>query len=426
MMPFLLIWLALVLIRPQEYPQLVDLNIPILPLAMLAALGSWAIGNERKPFDQPTYLLFVVFIAIGMFSMVTSGWTGGAVVRFFEFLPMLIAFGLVAQASHSPRNCVRIMWVICLAAIVLTVHGIEQVELGEGWTGMPTVQDGRIQYVGIFSDPNDLAMLFVMAIPMALLLSSRGGFAGLRRLFWMLVALTLVYGVYLTDSRGAFLAVMAMAGVWVWQKRGMIVAGILGVGGLGVLMMLPTRLQELDASESSAYGRIETWYDGLQMFMAHPLFGVGVNNFTEHTYLTAHNSFVLVLAETGIVGYTVWLALVGYCFIMPWMVLRLPARVEDPALQARWTGERMMATTLFIALIGFFACAFFLSRSYVILLYILLGLVTGWYAGARERWPGILPAFQVQSEWFKWCVISVTSVIGLWIVVKVLFAMAWA
>jgi hypothetical protein len=55
--------------------------------------------------------------------------------------------------------------------------------LGVGWTGMGMIQDGRIQYVGIFNDPNDLALLFVMVLPMALYLSSRGGWFGLKRLF---------------------------------------------------------------------------------------------------------------------------------------------------------------------------------------------------------------------------------------------------
>src|SRR5690606_17871618 len=187
-----------------------------------------------------------------------------------------------------------------------------------------------------------------------------------RRLFWWGVAGLLLYGVYLTDSRGAFLAMLAMGGVWLWLRRGLLVAGSLGAIGLAGMMMLPTRMQELDAGESSAYGRIETWYDGIQMFLANPVFGVGVGNFTEHTFLTAHNSFVLVLAETGIVGYTVWLAMVGYCVLMPVMVLRLPAKMEDPQHQVLWTEERRMAMTLLIAMVGFFACAFFLSRSYVI------------------------------------------------------------
>lgn len=423
MMLFLLAWLGLVLIRPQEYPALIDLGIPLLPIAMLGALGAWVISSERRPLRQPTYLLLAAFMVVGMATMAANGWAGGAIIRFFQFLPIFFAMLLVAQASHVPKNCFRIMWVIVVCAIVLTVHGIEQVKLGQGWTGMPTVQDGRIQYVGIFSDPNDLAMLFIIAIPMALLMAGKGGMLGLRRLFWWAAALLLLYGVYLTDSRGAFLAVMAMAGVWLWLRRGLLVAGVMGVAGMSVLMMLPTRMQELDAGESSAYGRIEAWYDGIQMFIGNPLFGVGVGNFTTHTLLTAHNSFVLVLAETGIIGYTVWLAMVGYCFLMPVIVLRLPAAIDDPGLQELWTRERQMAMTLLILQVGFYACAFFLSRSYVILLYIMLGLVTGWYGGAQERWAG-LPVLDVRQHWLKWCVAAVLSALALWLVVKVLFVLA--
>src|SRR3546814_2444788 len=174
-----------------------------------------------------------------------------------------------------------------------------QGRLRQDWTGMPTGKDGLSQYVGLFSDPNDLARLFIRAVPRTRLMAGRGGLLGLRRVFWWAAALTLLYGVYLTNSRGAFLAVMAMAAVWLWQRRGAVIAGILGAAGMAGMMMLPTRMQELDAGESSAYGRIESWYDGTQMFLAKPEFGVGVGNFTAHTWLTAHNSFFLLL-EIGI------------------------------------------------------------------------------------------------------------------------------
>src|SRR3546814_20658825 len=104
------------------------------------------------------------------------------------------------------------------------------------------------------------------------------------------------------------------------------------------MMMLPTRMQELDAGESSAYGRIESWYDGIQMFLANPVFGVGVGTFTDHTRLTAHNSFVLVLDATGIVGYTFWLAMVGYCFWKPLVVQRCHAAQDRQEEQRNGKG----------------------------------------------------------------------------------------
>ena len=422
MIVFLMVYLALVIIRPQDYPAMEGFGVPVLPIALALAFGAWLVQRKPKSFAAPTYPLFVAFIVVAMASVAINGWVGGAIEMMSQFLPILIAFTLVAHAARDGRNLLRLMVTLVACAFVLALHGIEQDGLGAGWTGIGLVEGGRIQYVGIFNDPNDLAMLFVCAIPIALMLGSRGGLLGLRRAIWWMMAAALIYGVYLTDSRGAFLALLVMMGIWVWRRRGLVTAGLLGIAGLGAMMALPTRLQELDASESSAYGRIDAWYEGLQMFIGHPVLGVGVNNFTEYNYLTAHNSFVLVLAETGIIGFTVWLAFIGYGFMMPIRVLRHRPELGDGAALGRWRDERKVATTLLVSLVGFFACAFFLSRSYMILVYLMIGLVTGWFMGAQARWPS-LPPFQLRREWFRWCVIGVGSVVALYIVVKVLLAM---
>src|SRR5690606_33183327 len=119
--------------------------------------------------------------------------------------------------------------------------------------------------------PNDLGMLFVISIPMAVYLGSRGGFLGLRRLFWFCGSLLLLYGIYLTNSRGSFLAVVAMTAVYIWIRRGGIWAAMLGAAALVVMRLMPSRLDELNVQESSASGRIEAWYEGMQMFITHPI-----------------------------------------------------------------------------------------------------------------------------------------------------------
>ena len=61
---------------------------------------------------------------------------------------------------------------------------------------------------------------------------------------------------------------------------------------------------------------------------------MGADNFSDLNNLTAHNSFVLVLAETGIIGFTLWLAFVGYCFRMMLVVVRQRARVPGALPEA--------------------------------------------------------------------------------------------
>src|SRR5208283_5274590 len=55
--------------------------------------------------------------------------------------------------------------------------------------------------------------------------------------------------------------------------------------------------------------RLEAWANGLEMFKSAPLFGIGFNGFTDLYEITAHNSFVLCLAELGLLGSTLWMAL---------------------------------------------------------------------------------------------------------------------
>lgn len=488
----MMLYLLLVLIRPQDYPALLEsFSIPLQPIVLIVAAGFWLL-LRRKNFDAPQYPLLLLFFVTMLVSHVFNGWIGGAVEQVEKFAPVVLAFVVFANGLDRRSRVLKMMAVFALSAAVLAVHGIEQQQTGIGWTGVGLSQGTRIQYVGIFNDPNDLGLLFVACIPMSAYLSSRGGVLGLRRLFWWGVTAILVYGVYLTDSRGALLALLAVLGTYIWQRKGMLVAGVLGGMAVAVLLALPSRFSEIDAEEASAQGRVESWYEGLQMFRGHPLFGVGPEQYTDYNPLTAHNSFVLILAETGIIGYTLWLAFVLYCFRMMWVgsrrvdtstweeedaytsgsdpqraaffsagdadasagllehhvdVVGLDSGVRDMAMPeaampeatlyevvvaddvadtstdgSRLAEGRAIAMTLLLSLIGFFTSAFFLSRSYVIILYLLAALVVAHYADMRED-DHDLPDFSLGKDVLLWPIVGLGSTVFLYVVVKVLLVM---
>jgi len=411
-----LLYLAFAIIRPQDYvPGMAA--VPVMSVALaLAALG-WLISNS-KTFAAPQLLLMPLFVLVAMASQVVNGWFGGVFEVLNQLGPSLIIFFVLTAAVNQPRRVSTIFKVISLSAMVLALHSTQQAAHGVGWTGMTLGEDGRIRYVGIFNDPNDLGLLFVMALPMALFLRSRAGFLG--RLFWLAVAGLLLWGAYLTQSRGTQLAVLVMLGVYLWRRRGIVVAGGLSVAGLVGLMLLPSsRMTELDASEESALGRVDAWYEGLDMFKTHPLFGVGAGNFTDYNALTAHNSFVLVLAETGYIGFIVWLAFVGYGFWMMLTLLRYRPEPADAAGAAAWGLEKSISLTLFCALWGFFAAAFFLSRSYNIMLYTLAAIVVGHYISMRRKYTS-LPMFTLSVTGWRWVPLSIIAIIALYVIVAVL------
>ncbi len=473
----ILVYLGFAIVRPQDYlPGMAGL--PVMSATLLLAFAGWLLRGARTP-GAPQFLLLPLFVLIAMASLVVNGWSGGVVYALEQLGPSLIVFFVLASAIDDPRRTAATFTVIGLCAMVLALHSVQQAEHGVGWTGMTLGEDGRIRYVGIFNDPNDLGLLFVMALPMLFCLSTRAGFLG--RWFWRAGIVLLLAGVYLTKSRGTQLAVLMMGAIWLWQKRGLLTAGTLSFAGLVGLMLLPsTRMNDLDPDEESAFGRVDAWYEGFDMFKTHPLFGVGFGNFTDYNTLTAHNSFVLVLAETGFLGFVTWLAFIGYGFWMMWRLLQLqagltqavqatvravatvrpPARLalaqalpagtgapqrqqalargtvaaapasgtvadhaDAAAAEQQARAEQTLSLTLFCALCGFFTAAFFLSRSYNMMLYTLAAIVVGHYASMRSRHDA-LPRFTLSASGWRWLPISLVVIAALYVLVAVLLRMS--
>lgn len=411
-----LLYLALTIVRPQDYmPELA--GVPVLPVVLILAFLAWLI-SDKKNFDMPQFVVLPAFLLVTMISQVTNGWPGGALDQLYEFGPTVIAFFVLAASCTSQHRVRMTMAVFVVCATVLALHSAEQASTGTGWTGMTIGEDGRVRYVGLFNDPNDLGLLFAATFPFAFHLCARAGFFG--RIIWLGAASSLLYGVYLTDSRGAMLAVLVVFGAYVWRRRGLVTAAVLGVVGLAVMRLLSSRMDELNADESSAFGRVDAWYAGLHMFFSSPLFGIGAGNFTEYNDLTAHNSLILVLAETGFFGYVLWLAFVGYTIWMMLTMLRLHPQHEPGSEQSiRWRDEESMAMTLLLSMCGLFSAAFFLSRSYTVVMYLLLAMVVGYYTGVRRRFPA-LPAFRLSDDWWRWIPIALGSIFLLYVMVAVM------
>ena len=171
----------------------------------------------------------------------------------------------------------------------------------------------------------------------------------------VLPAALLIYGVYLTRSRGGLLGVLAVALAAMigrmGRTRAIVLTALLAVMLIGLNFTGGRGM----TNDDSAQGRVDAWSEGLQMFRESPLLGVGLHNFSEHNYLTAHNSFVLCFAELGITGYFFWMALLVGAFRQ----LRAVRKSADSDLNP---DLRDYARACEIAFIGFLASAFFLSR----------------------------------------------------------------
>jgi O-antigen ligase len=116
--------------------------------------------------------------------------------------------------------------------------------------------------------------------------------------------------------------------------------------------------------------RIEAWGVGLGLLKSYPLHGIGFNNFTEYHEITAHNSFVLCFSELGIVGFFLWLAII-VCSIKQLNSI-LALQHDNPKLKPLMRWVRMVQ----LSFTGFLVTSWFLSRTYVALFWILVGMST--------------------------------------------------
>jgi len=118
----------------------------------------------------------------------------------------------------------------------------------------------------------------------------------------------------------------------------------------------------INVTESSAFGRVELWYGGIQLLKSSPLFGVGYDMFMEELPQTAHSSFILAAAELGFLGLMAWVGLLYSSFKGLSIIQENDERLYNYALGLQ------------SSLVGFCAAAFFLSRTYIILPFMLVAL----------------------------------------------------
>ena len=165
----------------------------------------------------------------------------------------------------------------------------------------------RIRGAGFLNDPNDFAQTLVIALVLIVLAWQRGRVVS-NSLFVLAPAAVLLWAIFLTHSRGALIGLAVVAVLSMRKKLGTTVSAVLTYAlVVGVLTLGFSGGREISVAEGA--DRIEAWATGLELFKSAPLFGIGFGNFTDFNDITAHNSLILCLAELGLVGGTIYVAL---------------------------------------------------------------------------------------------------------------------
>jgi len=324
---------AVLFIRPGDFVPGLDV-VPLYLIAIVSCLIlAWpklipqlTLAGLR---ERPVFVFGIGFILVSALSNlayrrfeVTFDFVGA-------FWKVLIYYLLMLAVVDSPRRlklfigCLVVIISIPVLLAVLNYHGYLHLrfEAMKDFIASGSEEDApteikRLGTSGSFGDPNDVCEIVNCAMIFSLCgLLDRGG--GCTRILWVGPTALLGYALALTQSRGGFLA--AVVGILVLLRsrfrgpKSLVLAGVF----LGLMFLLfAGRQTSLSTSEGTGQGRIQLWNRGFGLLQRSPvsmLIGVGAGQFKENVGVLAHNAFVLVYAELGFVGGTLFFGQYFWC-----------------------------------------------------------------------------------------------------------------
>ncbi|MBI3382745.1 MAG: O-antigen ligase family protein [Aquabacterium sp.] len=399
-----LTYLVFLYLRPVElFAQWLADYRPMLFIWLIVFAGSLAhvlVHKDAAATARHYWVLFFLMLAVFL-SLAVQGRLGDALSAMADFSASLLLFVLISFNVPNMSRLRITCLVISVCLLILALAGInayytgymsEELVMQQGTydfsVDAPKVRPPipaedhsgafrwRVRGVGFLNDPNDFGQALVMTIPMLWLFVREG--AWFRNIFLVgLPSLIMGYCIILTNSRGALIGVGCLLFFGARSKLGNFKTIVLvGVAALVFAVIGATGGREMSSKERSAEERIEAWVEGFNMLKSSPLFGVGYGGFLDRYYLTAHNSFVLGFAELGVFGYFFWMALLVLGFTAVNRVVRYA-----PAGSMESRAGHILRSSL----VGYMACAWFLSRTYQPVLFCLLALcAASWVAACRS------------------------------------------
>jgi len=367
------LWMPLAYLESWPTARFVPLGVAlIIGLAWLGTLGAGSLASEVVRRHRGTFLLLALFLAWLTVSLAWSTEPVEGAEEIWRWFVSAAVFMVIATTLSTSRQLIAVC--IAIAAVGLFALVIAVPELSP--EGAQTDEAARLG--GSLENPNFLAAELLIAMLLAV-----GLIAVIRPVRWRWVlagaGAVLAFGVLLTGSRGGLIATVTAAAaalVLVRGRRLQLVALLAGVGVVGV-MLAPSSLGSLDRLrefDAGGTGRVDLWTVAWEMAKDNPVQGVGLDNFQveapekllevgalqradliAETPKLVHNAYLTFLAETGIVGLSLFLLLVWTLLRATWSGARSLDKLGDKDLAA-------LAGAILVAQVGALVALVFLSN----------------------------------------------------------------
>jgi O-antigen ligase/polysaccharide polymerase Wzy-like membrane protein len=257
-----------------------------------------------------------------------------------------------------------------------------------GLFGTTSIGHGRVRYLGVLQDPNEMSLAVCIGLPLAIAFLSRKRSATRIVIFvaaFVMVGMCTVY----SQSRGGQIVFLATLGTYFVRRfgwKGLVFAGLCAAP----IMLLGGRSGA--EAEASSEERLEAWGTAVGLFKQFPVFGVGCRQFLEYHFITAHNSYLLAPAELGLTGFVLWVNVLYISAKTPLAALRHFANVPGAGTVRSW------AMALTASYIGLSFGIFFLSFCYHFVLWVYFGMSGAFYSAIHRHDPSFKVRFGPRDQ----------------------------
>ena len=319
----------------------------VSPLYLALILVTFADGKVFIQKEDRIYvftmLLFTVFTVFSLFFISDQyGALGKTIRHVIEFL--CLTFFLNCCKNKNGISYLVKAYIYSAIAVIIKM-------LLQRYSFIDDPNRYSIVNWGNVMDPNFLAAMFVFP---SIVVFYRGLWNDFRKKDIVEIAIMLLAIVMLGSRGGLFGVGLGYIILWLFQKKRkktVIVGIILAIIGLSVLMILvPDTMSRFDVrsfNDGSNSLRFNLWDTSWRIFLSSPLYGRGGNSmlvlgpsYGARINLMSHNSFLDILADYGLIGFTLF-------YIGPVVLIIRSIKVKDILVLAIMVGS--IGTAMFIS-----------------------------------------------------------------------------
>lgn len=387
-----MLWTWISIMNPHRLAWGFAYNAPFAAMAAGATLIALVTSKDKVALPRtPTVKALILFIVWMCITTAFAVYPGDSLTQLNKILKIQLMTFVALAVLHERLHIQAFVWINTLSIGFYGVKG--------GIYTIQTAGGGRVWGPGGFiGGNNEVGLAILVTIPLMYYLYLTTPQKWIRRglVGAMLLSAVSVLG---TQSRGAFLAIGAMALVLWWRApRKMLFGTVLVATAVGALAIMPWSFGEKVESitsyetDSSAMGRINAWETAVNIANDR-VFGAGFEMYNKVVWAVyapnpaedrasdpsivraAHSIYFQVLGEHGWIGLVLFMA-VWWCLWRDAARLRRMTR-GDPEFE--WIYH--LSGMLQVALVGYGVGAAFLSLAYFDLPYNLLVTVV-----VTQRW----------------------------------------